>query len=237
MNHPTFTTTAQRRLTEFLSAPERHPDSLCYPELAGFLFGVCCSPEMIRPSEWLEIVLDDNDPGYRDAAEAQAVLGDLMSFYNQINAGVMSAAPELPMGCDWHDPLLANFDAAAPISQWSRGFGLAYDWLLEIWDEAVPEDWSNDMGGTMIVLSFFASRSLAEAYQQETQRAGSLEDMAAQMRQLFPHAMREFAAIGRSLAEMPPARAEPARSTKVPRNAPCPCGSGKKYKQCCGLRH
>ncbi|MDN5377570.1 MAG: preprotein translocase subunit SecA, partial [Sulfurospirillum sp.] len=21
---------------------------------------------------------------------------------------------------------------------------------------------------------------------------------------------------------------------KVPRNGPCPCGSGKKYKQCCG---
>lgn len=24
------------------------------------------------------------------------------------------------------------------------------------------------------------------------------------------------------------------RSTKVPRNAPCPCGSGRKYKHCCG---
>jgi len=27
---------------------------------------------------------------------------------------------------------------------------------------------------------------------------------------------------------------EPARSDKVPRNAPCPCGSGKKYKMCHG---
>jgi hypothetical protein len=25
-----------------------------------------------------------------------------------------------------------------------------------------------------------------------------------------------------------------AKSTKVDRNAPCPCGSGKKYKKCCG---
>jgi preprotein translocase subunit SecA len=24
------------------------------------------------------------------------------------------------------------------------------------------------------------------------------------------------------------------RSTKVGRNDPCPCGSGKKYKKCCG---
>lgn len=27
---------------------------------------------------------------------------------------------------------------------------------------------------------------------------------------------------------------QPVIEKKVPRNAPCPCGSGKKYKQCCG---
>ena len=29
-------------------------------------------------------------------------------------------------------------------------------------------------------------------------------------------------------------RPEPARSEKIGRNNPCPCGSGKKYKKCCG---
>ncbi len=29
--------------------------------------------------------------------------------------------------------------------------------------------------------------------------------------------------------------AKPVRSTKIGRNEPCPCGSGKKYKKCCGL--
>ena len=27
---------------------------------------------------------------------------------------------------------------------------------------------------------------------------------------------------------------KPVRSVKVGRNDPCPCGSGKKYKRCCG---
>ena len=27
---------------------------------------------------------------------------------------------------------------------------------------------------------------------------------------------------------------KPAESEKIGRNAPCPCGSGKKYKKCCG---
>jgi preprotein translocase subunit SecA len=30
------------------------------------------------------------------------------------------------------------------------------------------------------------------------------------------------------------AKKKPAKSKKVGRNDPCPCGSGKKYKQCCG---
>jgi preprotein translocase subunit SecA len=29
-------------------------------------------------------------------------------------------------------------------------------------------------------------------------------------------------------------RPEPAQSNKPGRNDPCPCGSGKKYKKCCG---
>jgi len=27
---------------------------------------------------------------------------------------------------------------------------------------------------------------------------------------------------------------KPVQSPKIGRNAPCPCGSGKKYKKCCG---
>ena len=29
-------------------------------------------------------------------------------------------------------------------------------------------------------------------------------------------------------------KAAPKRTSKIGRNDPCPCGSGKKYKQCCG---
>ena len=29
----------------------------------------------------------------------------------------------------------------------------------------------------------------------------------------------------------------PVANAKVGRNAPCPCGSGKKYKKCCWRRH
>lgn len=56
--------------------------------------------------------------------------------------------------------------------------------------------------------------------------------------------VRELAASEAQAATVGPAtnedayeeevRQEPIKSDKVPRNAPCPCGSGKKYKQCHG---
>ncbi len=27
---------------------------------------------------------------------------------------------------------------------------------------------------------------------------------------------------------------QPVKAAKIGRNAPCPCGSGRKYKRCCG---
>ena len=33
---------------------------------------------------------------------------------------------------------------------------------------------------------------------------------------------------------VPKTHSEPIRVEKVGRNQPCPCGSGKKYKKCCG---
>ncbi len=43
-------------------------------------------------------------------------------------------------------------------------------------------------------------------------------------------AIYDLYAIARSLGP----RVAPVHSDKVGRNDPCPCGSGKKYKKCCG---
>ena len=38
----------------------------------------------------------------------------------------------------------------------------------------------------------------------------------------------------RQLADIKPSAPQPEKQKKVGRNDPCPCGSGKKYKRCCG---
>ena len=45
----------------------------------------------------------------------------------------------------------------------------------------------------------------------------------------------DFGATAAGSDEDAPQRSEPVRVTKIGRNEPCPCGSGKKYKKCCGM--
>ena len=226
-------------LQAFLADPARPAGTLRYHELQGFLFAVASVPELVLPSEWQPIIFADEEAEFASLDEAQEILGQITALYNAINAAVLDAPALLPADCPLWDDVLANFEDAAPIAQWSRGFRLGHQWLEELWKEYLPEELAEELAATLMTLSFFSSRELAEAFLAEnTGEEQSLESAAVTIHGVLPRAVAEYAHLGRSIAtaltehdaEVP----EPTRATKVGRNAPCPCGSGKKYKRCCG---
>ena len=228
-----------RTLQAFLEHPSRPAGTLRYHELQGFLFTVVSAPERIPPSDWLPIVFSDQEVDYASRDEAQEILGQIMVLYNTVNAAVMDAPTLLPADCPLQDDVLANFEDAAPMAQWSRGFLLGHQWLEELWKEHLPEELAEELAATLMTLTFFSSRALAEAFVAEnTGEEQSLETAAATIHGILPRAVAQYAHMGRSIAavlmEHDAEAPEPTRTTKVGRNAPCPCGSGKKYKRCCG---
>jgi uncharacterized protein YecA (UPF0149 family) len=157
-----------------------------------------------------------------------------MVLYNEINAEVFEGEVRLPEDCRFRDDLLSNLSEDAPVSQWSRGFIRGHSWLEESWDEYLPEELEDELGSLALTLSFFASQRLAERYLAECGTDEiSLVDMAKTFRKVFPDAMAGYAHLGRSIhqALMEHQSHQP---KKVGRNEPCPCGSGRKYKKCCG---
>ena len=226
-------------LQTFLAHPSRPAGTLRYHEVQGFLFAVASAPELILPSEWQPIIFGDKDAEFASLDEAQEILGQITALYNSINAAVLNPPTRLPADCSLCDEVQANFNDDAPIAQWSRGFLRGHQWLEELWEEYVPETLDEEFGATMMTLSFFSSRELAEGFRSEmTALNPSLHAVAETMRRVFPDAVSQYAHIGRSIAtvmtEHDAEAPEPTRAAKVGRNAPCPCGSGKKYKQCCG---
>lgn len=231
---------AAESLERVLSRPGRSWGPTSPRELEGFLFTVSCAPDIVRPSEWIEVVLGEGEP-FEDEDEARHALGALVALCGIIQEGVNEPFFEAPDGL-FRDDLMANLEEDAEVAQWSRGFVMGHTWLEELWDEEgdLEELVDEELGPLVFGLSFFSSRSLAERYQKEL--AGevmSLEKMAGMVRMCWTGTLVDYAALGRTLfrARMDDARigSAPARAEPRPgRNDPCPCNSGRKYKKCCG---
>lgn len=197
----------RRLLAEFLEHPTRPDGTLRFHELQGFLFAIASSPEMIPPSEWLPMIGDDEGLNFADQDEAQEILGLVMALYNEVNTAVLERSSTPPTGCAFDKDILKNFEDDSPISQWSRGFASGHDWLAEVWEEYLFDELDEECGATLMVLSFFGSRRLANAYFSDMRpsrlESGDepFEEFAKTMRKMFPDALASYAHIGRSIFE------------------------------------
>jgi hypothetical protein len=115
----------------------------------------------------------------------------------------------MPPGCEFQSEIDANFEEDAAISQWSLGFIMGHDWLADVWDECVPESLDGECGSTAMVLSFFGSRQLAEAYYLESTTTPkhrkpdkSFTEFAELVQGLFPAALSSYAHLGRTISEV-----------------------------------
>jgi uncharacterized protein len=227
-----------KQLKAFLADPARPEGTLRYHELQGFLFAVASAPDMVPPSEWMRVVFGGEEAEYASLDEAKAILGALMALYNDVNSAVFAGVPALPPDCAFRSDVLANLEDDAPISQWARGFTTGHQWLEESWEGCIPDDLDEEFGAALMTLSFFVSRKLAEEFHGQTDGRTNLEGFATTIRRLFPDALGGYARLGRAIQQVLRERehepaAAPARA-KAGRNDPCPCGSGRKYKKCCG---
>lgn len=231
---------AEARLGAFLSRPSHPEGTLSLGEVRGFLFAVVAAPDLVKPSEWLPVIFGDAEPSFESRDEAEDVMNVFMSLYNEASEQVQGKRGPLPRGCDFLDDPLANLEPDAPVSQWARGFLTGHLWLQETWHAHLSEEEGDEMAAALAVLTFFSSRRLAEGSTREMKGDGtSVESVARKFRQYFSTAAAEYADRGqliwRAVLE---ARAEQAGPTltepQVGRNEPCPCGSGEKFKRCCG---
>ncbi|MFV1985582.1 MAG: UPF0149 family protein [Thiohalomonadales bacterium] len=235
-------------LTPFLASPQRPEGTLTFYEVQGFLFTIACSPELVKPSEWLPLIFNEHEADYANDEEALSVMQALIDLNNIINNQVQTGEITLLDEITFTLPALENIGKTTIVGQWSYGFLLGHDWLHEIWDHYIPDELSEELGSTMMVLSFFSSQSLADAYYTEIEQSSdqTLEQFATVMQDTFANALMSYLHMGRSIQtalnehgseyenefqhELP----QPyIKEHKTGRNELCPCGSGKKYKKCC----
>lgn len=205
--------------------------------LHGFMFGIVVTPELILPSEWIPDLFDGDMPGFKSGEEAEAAHLGLMLFYNRLNEDHLEGTLTDPF-----DAVDNIGKALAPMTrEWCRGFARAMGLRPECW---LPQENFNEISNftkaitTILMLSDQRKADdllkISGKKNTNTERKkllkGCLTDLPLAIETLIERARAH------GTAYIPDAlRHLPAQSTKVGRNTLCPCGSGKKFKKCCGI--
>lgn len=210
------------------AAPNKMPPPLA---LEGYLTGIVVAPELIRPSLWIGALWGDEGPIFEDAVEMNAALMAVTMRYNTLLAEIDRSLARLEGEriCDYHPAFLTAGDRPAreAVQEWAGGFWKAMALAPEGWRALVEDERTQVLVGPFVGFFDLGEDSAFEPADDIDER---LDDSIEEI----PRAIL----ILRKLAKLREARATqaPIRRTKIGRNDPCPCGSGKKSKRCCGER-
>ena len=203
-------------------------EAMDFYELDGFVAALIVCPEMVMPSEWLPIVWGDEDEtGFGSLDQAQATIGAVMAHYNRVAKGLAQNPPEYEaiLGSD------PNSDDTL-WEPWINGFEQAMRLRPETWEATLESDDEEVRSAIPMILALHeidvGTSSLDDAAVDE------LDEIAPDLIPQMVLALNAWAK-GEVFERGAPAPATlvPLRP-KVGRNDPCPCGSGRKFKKCCG---
>ena len=121
-----------------------------------------------------------------------------------------------------HVPLLEE-SAAAKAQLWVKGFITGTQVAAAEWEGYIASEHVCEFLSPILALSL----NDYEVYE----GIRMTPEMRANTISLLPSIALALYSAVRLEAEI---RKTPAQTTKIGRNAPCPCGSGKKHKRCCG---
>ncbi len=213
------------RLTDFLKTPNGRAMNL--EELDGFFAALIAGPEVVPPSEYLPEVFGgemSETCEFETLDQARDVLGLIMRHWNGIARTLDSGNVHLPL-------LFADENGVCQGNDWASGFMRGMQMRHEAWAEVLNDD--EQCGWLLPILMLCHEHDEDPDLRTEPIGPEKREEIIVQMAAGIVKAYRYFRSHRRpkpavSLAQSPDHR------QKIGRNDPCPCGSGKKYKRCCG---
>lgn len=205
-------------------------------ELDGFLTAIVSGPDMIMPSEWMPAIWggEDKAPEWESEEEVSRFIGLIMGIMND-NAQTLVEQPE-----DFEAMFLMDIRDGQPVevvTMWCHGYMRAVEMRPQSWMN-IPDDIQEHLGRVALFGSETGGESLYKLPVEVIQKLQKKIEPAARAIHAYWLEQRAHLVPTRRITStaMPKAQVLPFVRTqpKISPNAPCPCGSGKKYKKCCG---
>ncbi|HJW02860.1 MAG TPA: UPF0149 family protein [Azospira sp.] len=197
-------------------------------ELQGYLCAALAGPVPTPEEQWLVEILGSEEAVASEAGQEAAAL--LRRFAAKQAELLASNEPLLLLlyGKEEGD------DAPSDFKPWCIGFLHGVDGSPEDWFDAIDDEeelnWIDERLFPLMVLTGEAEAA-AKEHGEEWVEGQELEDLERQCEDDLPVAVADMYRFWLAKRSGGTVRRE---GGKVGRNDPCPCGSGKKYKACCG---
>ncbi|ESQ75199.1 UPF0149 family protein [Asticcacaulis sp. AC402] len=202
----------EERLEMLYDALEAH-GGIGLSELDGFVAALCVMP-LLPHKDWISYVLGapEADPA------ARLVLESLVMVHSSATFQELGYRSYVPQFMQEHDEILWQ--------EWAVGFGNAAAYHPTFIDEVVSGPDEEAVAALNLILALAGLVVNEDEFRKDIGKPDEL------MAEAPTHLIRSVYALFESRYGE---RLIPRRAVKIGRNDPCPCGSGKKYKKCCGV--
>ncbi|HRD90601.1 MAG TPA: UPF0149 family protein [Accumulibacter sp.] len=221
------------RLEELLADPAL-PEAMRLDESQGYLCAALSGPQPIPESQWLEDVLGGPEETAGEVGREAAALLRLLA--RGLETELASGKPLLLLLYPESD----DDDPASDFVPWCEGYlhgvdAAADDWFDFLGADDDQEDsdeiaYLDERLFPLYVLTGDAEAAAREAGE-EWPAGEELEELRNECEENLPQAVSDIYRFWLAQRGTGTIRRQ---TPKVGRNDPCPCGSGRKYKRCCG---
>lgn len=214
-----------QELDRFLLCDRCADDGMTMDSLHGYLTALAIGPEQVPMAEWLPQVWGSfgaRGPQFKDEKEAQRITGLIARFMNEVVITFEVAPKEFePLYCEHEHEGALLIDGEA----WAWGFWQGMQLRADAWN---PIHASN-LAPLLRPIYLLGADEIEEEEERLVDDPVKRHRLAIEVEAAIPHIHKFWQPLRKSAVQQVQ-RAAP----KTGRNEPCACGSGKKFKNCCG---
>lgn len=220
-------------LDDFLMSDATSDETMLLDCLDGYLTAIVSSPVLIKPSEWLPGVWGptaEDEPDFDSFEQTERIIGLIMRHMNSIIWSLQ----------DHPESFSPVFDIAVypdHEKEYTDGEMWAYGYMRGI--NLQRHNWNtffeNPMSAEVIrPIYLLGADDVSPEEEELTATPAQREQLSEQIPASVAWIYRFLQPYRHAWAERKVATSYQREYPKIGRNDACPCGSGKKFKKCCG---
>lgn len=223
----------QDELDDFLASDATSDETMLLGTLDGYLTAIASGPATLMPSQWLPRVWGPSsrdEPVFDNFEQASRITGLIMRHMN----GIIASLQNVP---DGFEPIvdIVNYPddphEYTDGEMWAHGYMTGVNLRRKDWGEFFRLKESEEIFRPIRLLG---DDDLPEEEWPLTDTPQQREELSKALPASVAWIYRFWQPHRHAMAERAIATTYQREHPKVGRNDPCPCGSGEKFKKCCG---